>query len=342
MARFDIKHAKSLTQAEWTGTVSIANSSGGPQSVQASKLVGPDEWNSLHQVTFGLSKSDMVPFGFYIPHALIGATNQSGIGTAASWSAQPIGLPYPINSGHIRLQGSHDVSLSNQNFSAASPGSFSKTNLDRHLGALYAYSGDNQWSSQWSTIVSSAWTQSMTCQTTVQTSRIAITEALTLSMPSQFDSAGGMTYGTSSTSASTIISASTVTGDTATKLISALFANVSGRRQWLLPLASRVEPGAYIFMHALLQSGDVSSSRYGNTLPGNMTILNNVAGASWAGFKQPWVSDSSMSTRSPDVPRGQFKTATLSASSKIHVSDFNIGGASAQDMIYMRFNGNTL
>lgn len=341
MARLDIRHAKSLTQAEWTGTVTVGNSAGATQSKLATVLVGPDEWNSLHAATFGLSKSDMLPVGFAGIWMPLNATNHAPLLSNAIWSASPIGIPTPINSGHVRVLGSKSQGLSNAAFSAASAGSFSKTGADRLLGALYEYSGANQWSSRWSTEISVAFTHSMTCASTVQTSRIAITQAFTLSAPSQYDASGGMSYGTSSLSGSTILSASTATGDGATSIVSALVARMSARRQWFLPLASRVEAGAYIWLYAAYYTSGVSSSRYAPA-EGGITVVNNVCGAAWPVYKRPWSSDSSATSFAPDVPRGQLKTSTLAASSKVHVSDFSIFGNSVQDLAYIRFNQATL
>ena len=50
-----ISHIKSNTIADWTGTVTIGNSTGGTQTVAATNLVRPSDWNSAHNQFYTLS-----------------------------------------------------------------------------------------------------------------------------------------------------------------------------------------------------------------------------------------------------------------------------------------------
>ncbi len=50
-----ISHIKSNTIADWTGTVTVGNSTGGTQTVAATDLVRPSDWNSAHNQFYTLS-----------------------------------------------------------------------------------------------------------------------------------------------------------------------------------------------------------------------------------------------------------------------------------------------
>ena len=50
-----VSHAKSNTIANWTGTVTVGNSTGGTQTANATDLVRPADWNSVHNQFYTLS-----------------------------------------------------------------------------------------------------------------------------------------------------------------------------------------------------------------------------------------------------------------------------------------------
>ncbi len=50
-----ISHVKSNTIADWAGTVTVGNSTGGTQTVNATDLVRPSDWNSAHNQFYTLS-----------------------------------------------------------------------------------------------------------------------------------------------------------------------------------------------------------------------------------------------------------------------------------------------
>lgn len=50
-----IVHAKSNTVADWTGTVTVGNSTGGTQTINATDLVRPGDWNSAHNQFYTLA-----------------------------------------------------------------------------------------------------------------------------------------------------------------------------------------------------------------------------------------------------------------------------------------------
>ena len=50
-----VSHVKSNTVADWTGTVTVGNSTGGTQTIAATDLVRPGDWNSAHNQYYTLS-----------------------------------------------------------------------------------------------------------------------------------------------------------------------------------------------------------------------------------------------------------------------------------------------
>lgn len=50
-----VSHIKSNTVADWTGTVTVGNSTGGTQTINATDLVRPGDWNSAHNQFYTLS-----------------------------------------------------------------------------------------------------------------------------------------------------------------------------------------------------------------------------------------------------------------------------------------------
>ena len=50
-----VSHVKSNTIADWTGTVTVGNSTGGTQTINATDLVRPGDWNSAHNQFYTLS-----------------------------------------------------------------------------------------------------------------------------------------------------------------------------------------------------------------------------------------------------------------------------------------------
>ena len=54
-----VSHVKSNTIPDWTGTVTVGNSTGGTSTVAATNLVRPSDWNSAHAVTLNIAGADI-------------------------------------------------------------------------------------------------------------------------------------------------------------------------------------------------------------------------------------------------------------------------------------------
>ena len=71
-----ILHAKSVTVADWSGVVTVGNSTGGTTTDQASNLARPSDWNADH--LFTLSATDLGSF-FQANNGLTVTTNTAGV-----------------------------------------------------------------------------------------------------------------------------------------------------------------------------------------------------------------------------------------------------------------------
>jgi hypothetical protein len=80
-----ISHVKSNTIADWTGTVTVGNSTGGTQTVNATDLVRPGDWNSAHNQYYtlaGNTNNASTVSGTNV--VLSGGTNVTLIGSGAT------------------------------------------------------------------------------------------------------------------------------------------------------------------------------------------------------------------------------------------------------------------
>lgn len=100
-----VSHAKSNTVADWTGTVTVGNSTGGTQTIAATDLVRPADWNSAHNQFYTLSgntnnastaSGTNVVFEGLGGITLVGSTGTIGISAAAGGGAPIDGYVEPL------------------------------------------------------------------------------------------------------------------------------------------------------------------------------------------------------------------------------------------------------
>jgi hypothetical protein len=94
-----VSHVFSNTIADWTGTVTIGNSTGGTQTIEATKLVRPGDWNSAHNQFYTLS----------------GNTNNASTASGTNVVLQGVGKVTMIGStGTIGVSVANDVTVSSR------------------------------------------------------------------------------------------------------------------------------------------------------------------------------------------------------------------------------------
>jgi hypothetical protein len=267
---FVLSHAKSNSQGDFTGTVTVYNSSGGSTSILATDMVRPSDWNSAH--VFSPSPEFFEPF----PAANTNSTlSAQGVGT---WFLDPFIVPVGLGKGQINLYGV-DVAgfLNGAVISAASTGSISRYQTMNTQLVIYAGGTSNSYSllsSVWSTEVSMKATWARAIGTTVS-SQITVSNYLTLSFPSQYDSAGGITYGTTAQTGVLAVSASTMVSTSMNTIITGAVAYVSGSKMIPVPFNTTLAPGEY-FLGMMISS--TSSSTGTNYSAGTMFSTQSILG----------------------------------------------------------------
>ncbi len=88
-----ISHIKSVTVADFTGTVTVFNSAGATTTANATDLVRPADWNSIHNQYYSLGGNTSLSStasGSNVVYAASGALSLIGSGASVVWSA-PMG-----------------------------------------------------------------------------------------------------------------------------------------------------------------------------------------------------------------------------------------------------------
>lgn len=320
-----VTHAKSQTFADWSGAVTVGNSSGGTTTVQATDLVRPGDWNSSHLATIALAGSEAPAVSFF-EHALLPNTNSTlSAPSIGSWYLQAFHLPFRLSSGQINVFVSNAAGfLNGNNFTANSTGSASHVQTFYHNLALYsrgAGASSTRLESLWTGLISFLATRSLTVTTSVSTSRLVMSNYLTLSFPSQFNASGGVTYGSTSQSGSTTANTTSTANSTlVNNLITGAVAYLSGARMDIIPMAQNIGAGDYWLAHQFSSSSASAGTRYTAltmfSTHSRIGMLENNIGA----YKRLGISVSN-STSSPTPFEGFLASTTSAASSAIATSD---------------------
>jgi hypothetical protein len=312
---YRISHNKSDTIADFTGTVTQFNSSGGTQSVLATNLVRPSDWNADH--VFLPSPEFFEPFVLAGPDTTLTAP---GVGT---WYLDPFYVPTGLASGQINFIGADAAGfLNGAVLSAASSGSITRYQTMQTQIAIYSAGTGANYSSMgtvFSKEVSILATWSRAIGTTT-TSALTVTNALTLSFPAQWDSTGGVTYSTTAQTGTLSVGASTMVSSSMNSIISGAVAYVSGSKMIPIPFNTTLYPGQY-YMAMMISS--TSSSTGTNYSTGTMFSTQSVLGVaefSQQSIKRLGLSISNTSTNML-VWHGTIATTSSSPVGTIRTSD---------------------
>lgn len=304
-----VTHAQSLTQADFTGTVTVFNSSGGTVSAVATNLIQPSDWNSGHAISATLQAADIASLmsfsngltsststngitvgapdsEFYEPF-VFAATNSTvtapGIGT---WYIEPFQLPQWIESGRINMfvaMTSASIFGNASNFSFSQSGSATRFQTMNNKLALYSLdSGANSTRlvSFWSGDCSMMFTHNIAVTTASTTatgsSSLTVSNAATVSMPVQWDVSGNVTYstftgsGTLSTSGTSNVT--TVNSTFGTSLVSAVANYVTGSRMDIVGFNTTCAPGLFYMANMLTSTSSTTGTNYGQG-----TVMNTLS-----------------------------------------------------------------
>lgn len=346
-----ITHAKSNTLADWSGVITVGNSTGGTTTDQASNLVRPTDWNSNHVVN--LSASEMTNIWAFT-NGLSSTTAAGGI--TVGMASDPWFEPFPhfntasaqmslssMSNGTWYLDGPYEMDqvmgkgqvnafvafpanfLGGAAYSAASTGSVTRTVTQYDHFAIYTRgTGTN------STRLESYWTMQNSFLATNEmrlstgnTSSGTLSNYLTVSFPSQFDASGGVTYGTVTQSGTGNVTASTVASTVFNSLISSAGAYLSGSIMEIYGLSTTLPP--CIFWVGRMQFSTTASAGTSGgiaamgTYFGVRSVLGEVEHLGNA-YKRQGLSVSNSSTNFAPF-HGYLATSTTQASASLGTAD---------------------
>lgn len=267
-----VAHVKNVTVPDWSGTVTVANSTGGTTTQAASNLARPSDWNSIHNTTLSLTGAEIASL-FNFGNGLSSTTDASGVtagiatvgyyepfpqpqsnstqdaGTLGSWVFQPFSLPYAIGPGRINVFAIRDSSifLHGQSANTTSLGAFSVTGRWSHMAAIYSQgTGANvtRLETKYQNACGVSWTRSCT-YTQAGGTRMDVSNYLTIGMVSQWDTAGGTTS-TGITGSGTFSTGTTSMASTAPNSLITVPQNwFTGSVMDVIPLTTVIPAGNY-------------------------------------------------------------------------------------------------
>ncbi len=234
-----VTHAKSNTIADWSGTATVGNSTGGTSTVAASDLVRPSDWNSAHVIV----EQKVGYFEPFIPANTNSSLSAPGIGT---WYIDPAPIPFALNSGQINMLGADAAGFKNGVVYSSSSGSMSGVQTLNNQIALYQLGTSNS-----TTLLSRIWSSDCSYLATISKSisggavSVTVSNYLSLSFPAQFDASGGVTYSSTAQSGTSSIGATTMASTGADNLITGAVAYLSGSRMNIHAFATSLPAGLY-------------------------------------------------------------------------------------------------
>ena len=271
-----ISHAKSDTIADFTGTITVNNSSGGTLTILATNIVRPSDWNSNHQNTLSVAGSELFSLKFWEPIVPLSSTLSSV--PAGTWWLDPFVVPAVLGSGQLNiLIGDAAGFLNGTTFSAVSTGSVTRYQTMNTQLVIYkpgSGASTTRLESIWSGEVSvlATWERRVSNTTT---SNLTVSNFLSLSFPGQWDASGGMTYSSTAQSGTLSVGASTMVSSSVNSLISGAVAYMSGSRMLPIPFATTLAAGEY-YLGIMISS--TSSSTGTNYSLGTMFSTQSLVG----------------------------------------------------------------
>ena len=348
-----ITHIKSNTIGDFTGTVTLFDSAGTTQTALATNLVRPSDWNSNHSVAITMQAADITNlFDFGRGLSSSTDTNKISVGIASNQWYEPfphfntastqmqlssmsnatwyLDGPYEIDqalgSGQFNMFIALPANfLGGAAYSAVTTGSVTRNGTFYNEIAIYRQaSGTN------TTRLESVWTMenqfvftNIMNLSTANTSSGSLTNRLTISFPAQWNVSGAVTYSTTSTSATSNLSASTMASTRYDSLISNVGAYISGSFMAPHGFSTTLSPGIYWIgrMQNTTTSSAGTSGGIGamGTYFGQASILGGVEHLGNA-YKQLGKSVSNSSTNFAPF-HGYLATSSTNATSIIGTAD---------------------
>jgi hypothetical protein len=273
-------------------------------------------------ITVGLDYVD-----FFEPFLPMSAGSTLSSLPAGTWYFEPIQLPFAMSRGIIGMLASNAASNFQHGavYSAATTGAVTVNQTINNQLALYKQGTgasttrlESYWSSDCSFLAT--WVRNIS---TANTSSGTISVGLTLSLPSQFDVSGGVTYGTVSQAGTTAMTTSTMASTRGDNLITSAGAYLSGARFDMFGFSTSLPGGDFWLAHMVSSTSSSNGTTGGVNAAGTKIPVQSFVHISCLvnqGFKQLGRSVSNTST---DVQhfRGSFATTSSAAPANVATSD---------------------
>ncbi len=268
-----ITHAKSNTIGDFTGTVTVYNSSAGTVTCLATDLVRPSDWNSGHVGTYAAAASEIasvfsagsglsrttntagITFGlapqyFFEPWPMPNSNSVMDAPSIGVWYFEPFVVPFGLNSGRINLFNQRDSSifLNAVTGNSASSGAFTMTASFRNCVAIYSQltgSSNSALTSVWTG--EAAWSATRSCSYASGGggTDMRCSNYLTIGFNSQFNSTGGVTTTTQTASGTVSVGATSMASTLPNSLITVAQNWFSGSIMDIVPFSTYLPPGNY-------------------------------------------------------------------------------------------------
>jgi hypothetical protein len=270
-----VSHHHTLTQADFTGTVTVLNSAGVTATVNGSDLWHPSDANSVHDEFFTLGgntlvnstasgaginwaasggislagssntiviSSPVVPafatINQFEPYQLAG-TSAASIGQSSIYFEHVV-IPEAMSINRLQRLGSVSV----PNFTGSSNNTGGWTNQWGYTETVGVYTRENGASSgSFSLLTSSTWSMGMSATGSVSSdgaTTVRFSQSIQFGFPSAFNTAGGYTSGTFSSTGNTSSAATSVT-------MANILSNVTGPVIMQIPLGMTLSADEYVF-----------------------------------------------------------------------------------------------
>lgn len=357
-----VSHIKTSPIADFTGTVTVANSSGGSVTINASQLILPSDWNSVHSVQLTLTGSEIaslftvqggmgmttntsgVTFGldeeeFFEPYPWYSAASTAhtlGVGT---WFYSPFKLEFALDTGLIRMPVTNGAGLLNSNSVRAAVTSdyavCAQSAGYTHNIAIYTQGNGNDITrigTYWTGAVSFGVSNIKSIGSVASAStQVQLSNYATVTIPGQWDVTAGIVYSTITVSGTLSAAASSILSSSLDSCISSANAYFSGSRMDIIPLNTTLAPGNYVFAHQWLSTSGSSTSVFSTyTAAANYNggtiipahVFPSILEINIGGYKQMGKSVSNATTM-PIMYQGWHNTSSSTAYSTLGTANLS-------------------
>ena len=361
-----ISHVHSLTVPDWAtnSTVVVANSTGGTAIATASDLVQPNDWNATHAFTIGMSASDLTPFitvsgelsistaaggitiyepknyvSFFEPFPPLATATMTFAPVVGSFYFDPFEIPDNLSGGHANFFFANPAIAFGGNTSLTSnvTGAATRNQTNYHRFGMYQQVATNisklsaVWTTEYQIIM-----QDLFTFTTGAVSWSA-SKSVYLTLPSNFDTTGGMT----TVQFSTANSSAALVASTASSIINAMVSTVanyiSGSIMQPVAMTGTIPTGMYWLGYGFSSTSNSAGTNYGaGPILGPQSIMA-VSEANLQPYKRVGGSTTNITTNAVRF-NGYFSTTSAAPPTTVGTDGMFVSSTTVNNRIYWNYD----